>query len=223
MISFCIEKYILADDDWKNDVIPEIMNGHNVADFVDPDIESRLEALEREEDELERKGFYKVETEQPTEETLHLRKLANRILEKKKLIIQAHRMAKGKNRSTVTLKTKAKGKRLSEMTSQLSGLGLETAKLEETQMERIGRKRARSAMSMDVSKSVDRTHSRVRDRSMFGLRNVEQKYEADDIMKKSQRRSNMAAKKGEADRVVLNLRPKHLLAGKRKSGTADRR
>jgi NOGCT (NUC087) domain len=34
----------------RRDILPEIWGGHNIADFVDPDIEARLEALERDED-----------------------------------------------------------------------------------------------------------------------------------------------------------------------------
>jgi hypothetical protein len=34
------------------------MDGKNVADFVDPDIAEKLEALEREEEKLEAEGFY---------------------------------------------------------------------------------------------------------------------------------------------------------------------
>ena len=52
------ENYHLANDEWKNDVIPEIMDGKNIADFVDPDIAEKLEALEREEEMLEAEGFY---------------------------------------------------------------------------------------------------------------------------------------------------------------------
>lgn len=46
--------YILADDGWKYDKIPEIINGHNIIDFMDPDIMQKLDALEREEEEFER-------------------------------------------------------------------------------------------------------------------------------------------------------------------------
>ncbi|KAF3776404.1 Nucleolar GTP-binding protein 1 [Nymphaea thermarum] len=41
--------YILADDEWKEDTMPEILDGHNVYDFVDSDILAWLEELEREE------------------------------------------------------------------------------------------------------------------------------------------------------------------------------
>lgn len=43
------------------------------------------------------------------------------------------------------------------------------------------------------------------------------------MMKNSQKDMNRQGKKGEADRHVFDLKPKHLLAGKRKSGTNDRR
>jgi len=53
------EQYLgLKDEDWKFDSIPEIMDGKNIADFVDPEIERMLEELEREEEELEAKGEY---------------------------------------------------------------------------------------------------------------------------------------------------------------------
>lgn len=48
----------MENDDWKFDVVPEIMDGKNVADFIDPDIEEKLESLEREEERLVQEGFY---------------------------------------------------------------------------------------------------------------------------------------------------------------------
>jgi nucleolar GTP-binding protein len=46
------EQYDLRDDSWKFDAIPEIIDGKNIADYVDPEIESRLATLELEEDQL---------------------------------------------------------------------------------------------------------------------------------------------------------------------------
>ena len=43
--------------------MPEIMDGKNIADFIDPDIEEKLEALEREEERLIAEGFYESEEE----------------------------------------------------------------------------------------------------------------------------------------------------------------
>ena len=49
---------MLENDEWKSDIIPEIMDGKNIADFIDPDILEKLDALEREEEKLEADGFY---------------------------------------------------------------------------------------------------------------------------------------------------------------------
>lgn len=46
------EQYDLKERDWRFDAIPEIMDGKNIADFVDPEIEKKLAELEDEEDQL---------------------------------------------------------------------------------------------------------------------------------------------------------------------------
>ena len=48
----------MENPEWKYDHMPEIMDGKNVSDFIDPDIMDRLEALEHSEDELEAEGYY---------------------------------------------------------------------------------------------------------------------------------------------------------------------
>lgn len=44
--------YLLENPEWRHDVMPEIMDGKNVMDFIDPDIAAKLEQLEEEEDRL---------------------------------------------------------------------------------------------------------------------------------------------------------------------------
>ena len=56
--SILIENYILANPEWKMDRMPEIVDGKNIADFIDSDIAEKLEALEREEEKLQAEGFY---------------------------------------------------------------------------------------------------------------------------------------------------------------------
>jgi nucleolar GTP-binding protein len=58
-----LENYLLANPEWKEDVVPEIMDGKNIADFIDPDIAEKLEALEREEERLQAEGFYDSESD----------------------------------------------------------------------------------------------------------------------------------------------------------------
>jgi nucleolar GTP-binding protein len=46
------EQYLLEDESWRFDRIPEIIDGKNIADFVDPEILKKLETLEKEEEQL---------------------------------------------------------------------------------------------------------------------------------------------------------------------------
>lgn len=46
------KNYMLKEDEWKHDIIPEIMNGKNIADFVDPSVLEMLAKLEEEELEI---------------------------------------------------------------------------------------------------------------------------------------------------------------------------
>lgn len=47
------ELFDLKRPEWAQDIMPEILDGHNILDFVDPDIDAKLAELEREEEELE--------------------------------------------------------------------------------------------------------------------------------------------------------------------------
>jgi nucleolar GTP-binding protein len=42
------EHFLLDNEEWKYDAIPEILNGKNVFDFVDPEIERKILLLEEE-------------------------------------------------------------------------------------------------------------------------------------------------------------------------------
>lgn len=43
------------------------------------------------------------------------------------------------------------------------------------------------------------------------------------LAKKAQKKMNLSARKGEADRKIVSLKPRHLLSGKRGIGKAGRR
>jgi nucleolar GTP-binding protein len=73
--------YLLANDDEKYDDVPEIFEGKNVADYIDPEIMERLDELEREEEMREAAGVYNSEPEDP--EVLETRKIAVAIRKKK--------------------------------------------------------------------------------------------------------------------------------------------
>lgn len=69
----------LKNDEEKYDAIPEIWNGHNVADFIDPEIMQKLDELEKEEDQLMESGFYDGGKVAPlNEESKEIKKLAKK-------------------------------------------------------------------------------------------------------------------------------------------------
>merc|ERR1711963_777611 len=81
-----LQKNFDLPEDQKYDVIPETWQGHNIADFVDPDIMEKLEALEREEEAREKAGFYDSEESEEDESYAEIKELAGKIRHKKALL-----------------------------------------------------------------------------------------------------------------------------------------
>ena len=57
------DHWLLKNPQERNDIIPEIMDGHNIIDFFDPDIEAKLNELEEQEKALEEAGIYDEEVD----------------------------------------------------------------------------------------------------------------------------------------------------------------
>ncbi|KAK1307734.1 Nucleolar GTP-binding protein 1 [Acorus calamus] len=244
--------YILADDEWKEDLMPEILDGHNVYDFVDPDILERLEELEREEGlRLQEDGDDEDVEMDDQDLTPEEREALAEIRKKKSLLIREHRIKKStaESRPTVPRKFDKDRKFTSgRMGRQLSALGLDPSaaisRSRSRSVSRVGRKRERSmardkgdvdAMDVDADKptkkqrlrSVSRSRSRSRPPSEVspgdGFKDSAQKVKAIKMGKKSVKARNKDARRGEADRVIPTLRPKHLFSGKRSIGKTQRR
>eukprot|EP00252_Welwitschia_mirabilis_P009746 TRINITY_DN22597_c0_g1_i1.p1 TRINITY_DN22597_c0_g1~~TRINITY_DN22597_c0_g1_i1.p1 ORF type:complete len:673 (-),score=112.61 TRINITY_DN22597_c0_g1_i1:311-2329(-) len=243
------KRYILADESWKEDVIPEILDGHNVADFIDPDIQQRLEELEREE------GFRLAAENEEDEEmddvdlTPEQKEALAAIRVKKRKLIQEHRLKKStaESRPVVPRKFDKDRRFTSErMGRELSRLGIDPSaaidRMRSRSVSRRGRKRERSVMGNEGGDAMDvdmdrpekrlRALSRPRSRSKpprdevvpgEGLKDKEQKVKAIKLSKKSVKKRNKEARKGEADRTIPNMKPKHLFSGKRSIGKTERR
>ena len=153
------EDYLLADPSWKEDRVPEIHNGQNVADFIDPDIEAKLEALEAEEEEFEANGFYENEENTYVEDAhkADLRMKATLIREARDEIMVDAKMRKSlKNRALIPRSSRPK--KLSEMTDSLDRLGYDTSALEARERARAqsrGRSRGRGADMDDEADVMD--------------------------------------------------------------------
>ena len=147
------ENYLLKNDEWKYDVIPEIQDGKNVADFIDPDIIAKLDELEAEEERLEAAGFYDSESEVDSEEEA-IRTAASTIRDKKHLI-RLKNQEKNKHQNKAVIPRKDQTRTLSEMTARLKESGYDPSSLEEraTMLAKarglVGRKRGAEDDEMD--------------------------------------------------------------------------
>uniref|UniRef100_A0A3B3ZAT2 Nucleolar GTP-binding protein 1 n=1 Tax=Periophthalmus magnuspinnatus TaxID=409849 RepID=A0A3B3ZAT2_9GOBI len=222
-----LQKYWdLMNEEEKQDKIPEVWEGHNIADYIDPDIMKKLEDLEREEELRERAGEYDSDEDSEDEDMQEIRVLAKQIKDKRQLLVLESKEKDKHGPRMPRTATKVERKQLEK---EMSSLGLDMDNKEDSHYSQQARrsrslvkKRKREASAPPTSRTRSQSASRPpRDKS--GLRDPKMMKKAKTMMKNSQRGMNRQGKKGEADRHVFDLKPKHLLAGKRKSGTTDRR
>lgn len=146
------KNYLLKNDDWKYDVIPEIQDGKNVADFIDPDIFEKLEELEAEEERLEKAGFYDSESEDDSDEEA-IRTAASTIRDKKAMI-RLKNQDKHKLQNRPIIPRPAQTRTLTDMTEKLKAAGYDPSTLEERAMllakaKGLGLKRGAGEMDLD--------------------------------------------------------------------------
>ncbi|CAG9315601.1 unnamed protein product [Blepharisma stoltei] len=127
----------LQDDDWKWDVMPEVMDGKNILDFVDPDILAKLEELEKEE-EIQEDAHVPLDYD----EYRDIYKVKRKIHLRRKRIQQESMMAKG------TFKPKRKN--LSEVEEGFKELGIDPSGLKDV----VGVKRRRKP-SPEIATNVE--------------------------------------------------------------------
>ncbi|KAK4211676.1 P-loop containing nucleoside triphosphate hydrolase protein [Rhypophila decipiens] len=237
------QDYILDDPSWKHDRIPEIFDGKNVYDYVDPDIDAKLQALEDEEERLEKEGFYESEEEMFDESEEEVLQKAEYIRGEHKKIRNENRMRRIKNGAMIPRKQQKK--KLSELEDHIDRAGVDPEELNlrgrmEVRESR-GRSLARSrgttedpdAMDVDTTRSAQdrlRSKSRPRDRSVMATNRREDgvtddlaRTKAERVAKLGQRKMNRMARQGEADRHIGATMPKHLFSGKRTIGKTSRR
>eukprot|EP00040_Diaphanoeca_grandis_P005633 m.33785 g.33785 ORF g.33785 m.33785 type:complete len:666 (+) comp16872_c0_seq1:235-2232(+) len=230
----------LADASWKYDDIPEIMDGKNVADFIDPEIMQRLEELEKEEDAREAAGEYDDDMSEEDEETQEIRSTAARIRVRKvgirndsrikKTINGSHLPAKrrmaiavraGQRDALAAVARKPKGSNADGDTDMADERG-RTKRKRGTFVDKGGSLRD---LSKGNARSVDpHNRSLTPSRETSGLGgSVERIKKVRKLKHLSQRDMQRMGKIGESDRMYKEKKPKWMLAGKMSKGTKDRR
>lgn len=249
VFDFAIEEhYMLENEDWKFDQWPTFFDGKNVADFYDADIQTKLDELEKEEEEI-----LAMEAEEMIEETDDLEERMKHSLKEvrgKRNIIREKSMLKKKLR--IHQKTIKASKLEEGLTSKnIDPTGALTRGKEKVnpisdfdpELQR-GRKRRRSADLGETMMDIDedelkskilkrRAGSEKLSRTMSNSRregsappatiNRIKTEESERLRKKIERKFRGIVNICDADRKVTESKPKHLFSGKRKKGKTDYR
>lgn len=228
------ERYLLKDDDWRFDTVPEIYNGHNIADFIDPEIWEKLDKLEIEEAER----IQKLEEEEALDEFSDLdeeqkldvaaiRRKKNLLIHQRALRLIRNKGRMGRNSRPDTV--------ISEMDQHLSELGIDTSQALD-RLRQMNRNKAvsRQGRSLTRSKSLlpapegnpaekfVRGSSRTRSASKsVSFKDFGQEVNATKIKFRAQKVFKNSFTRDEKDHSVPNFKPRHLFKGKRGAGTSD--
>merc|ERR1712002_1162840 len=225
----------LKNPEERYDPIPEICDGYNIADFIDPEFDERLDELEKEEGMREEAGFYDNNSEEEDEETKEIRQMAAKIRETRSIRLQESHLRRKVKKAKLPTKNSKEDKTPAEMVEKLGELGIDITDADEgshfrsRSLVRRARKREASQARMDTEGGVVATRSQSRARSMSrprdesGLRDASMVQKAKKLAKISQRPMIRMGKAGESDRHIPTLKPKHLLTGKRGIGKTQRR
>ncbi|KPI89504.1 putative nucleolar GTP-binding protein [Leptomonas seymouri] len=231
----------LEDPSWVDDVIPDIMDGHNIYDNIDPDIHQRLIELEAEEEarleELELEASRKPATHTLDDDTLEAVKFIKdkvKVLKmeramKNPAIRRTHSQAAAIDKfNKRTGSQDARSKSIADGSGEVAATRKRGRSMSVAQ-EALLRDRSGSAhVSTKSTRSISATSAN-RERSLSvnrgdGYRDVNEKLRAVKLSKVKVRPLARQARKGEGDHHVPNLRPMHLFTGKVKSnGARDRR
>jgi len=114
------KRFLLENEEWRYDNVPEIFEGKNIADFIDPDINLKIRELEKEEATLLQEADNMDWDDVEWKET-------QRILDEIHGKIRLHRMEKGdKPKGHTARVARKKGATASEVEAHLGRFGYET-------------------------------------------------------------------------------------------------
>ena len=136
------EHFMLEDPNWKYDIVPEIMDGKNIADYIDADILQKLEELEKEEELLDASRQNLIEDEGDDIDPALLSSLKE-VKKKKALFKMEHKLKQNK-------RSYPKNKELSDVKEKFIEKGVDPKNLEE----RVKNKRRGTRLS-DLRKEAE--------------------------------------------------------------------
>ncbi|XP_012217924.2 nucleolar GTP-binding protein 1-like [Linepithema humile] len=227
-----LKKHYDIESEQKYDCIPEIWEGHNVADYIDPDIFNKLTELEREEQLREEAGMYDYKMPELSETMREIEQLAKQIRDKKIIMKDEARITKASTKPVMprTAAAKLRDRSVTKLKEQMEDLGVDMEATENAHYKRTrARSRSRSEPAKKRMRMESMSQSRARSvsrppRDEMGVKDTVMKKKLKKIAHKALKKK-VAKKglKGEADHFIGNKMPKHLFSGKRGLGKTDRR
>ncbi|VVT49284.1 uncharacterized protein SAPINGB_P002195 [Magnusiomyces paraingens] len=225
------DAYILDDDAWKHDIMPEILEGKNVYDFLDPEISKKLQELEEEEERLEKEGFYDSEEEVLDDEEEEIRDKAEWIRQRQLLIKEKRKSQRSlKNRAIIPRK---KVKRtVGDMETAMSDIGVDaSAVVNRGRQAAAATKRRTPVTGSDVvmaeQSGETRDAARVPDRNQPNRLTdgvgIATRTKAERLAKLDLRDRARNNRSYETEKTKTAMLPKHLYTGKRGVGKTQRR
>ncbi|VDK63425.1 unnamed protein product [Onchocerca ochengi] len=215
--------YLLKNDEEKYDVVPEIWEGHNIADFVASNVKDMLESIRDEEEAKIQAGFYDDDLDLNDDETKKLFENAKKIVEKESQLKMASQAKKSITKPRLSRSvTRKRDRNMACLEEQFRDLG---ADIHPAQLKNLAKEQLRepTVKKIRVGKSPSLVASRPPSRDVQGIKNDEVREMTKKVGRKKQKNLQHEARKGEADRHIFVKRPKHLFAGKRGLGKTDRR
>jgi len=212
------KNYDLSNADEKYDIIPEIWEGHNIADFVSRNVIESLDQLRKEEQLRIAAGVYE-DLDDVTEEGRELLRQAEIIRQRQLEMRNASRARKTSIGPRLSRAIVRKRERTTDRLDEELGVDLVADQLRRLRSaSRPGTKKMRIGRSPSLM-AISRPESRDRQ----GIRDEKMRVKASRVSRRAQRPVQQEARKGEADHRVFVKRPKHLFTGKRGIGKTDRR
>ncbi|KAE8745997.1 hypothetical protein FOCC_FOCC007255 [Frankliniella occidentalis] len=132
-------------DEWKYDKIPEMWNGHNIQDFIDPEILEKLEKLEQEEELRIQSGLYAIPKMEMDETMKEIRELARQIRDRKSIIRQESQVKKQSTKPVTprTTTARARERSVGRLREEFENLGVDMSETDKANFTQT-RGRARS-------------------------------------------------------------------------------
>lgn len=119
------KNYAEIAEEERHDIIPEFWEGHNIADYIDPEIFSKLEDLERDEELRDEAGTYAVPKMELDSTMREIRELAVQIRNKRAIMKGESRLVKQSTKPTMPRNTmaRAKDRSVSKLVGEMEQLG----------------------------------------------------------------------------------------------------